>query len=200
MIRVLKDLKSIPASLAVPPSSGPARTTHHARQRIISESRLLFACPFCNQYKGDNFRINGTVANYDPDHLDTINTISIIYDEVEKPDFINPEREDPENLLNFREDGFIDSSDSRCQYTIATCKIDRPNLNDSRKKVWDDFIKDLTSEIFEGTTKEEILSSVSVLIRKFNRDAENASGNEFLAFRRFAIRNWLSSKIKELTT
>ncbi len=259
MIRVLKDLEAIPASLAVPPTTGPARTTHRARERIISESiypqnnkstdnrykiadikealsaiynkkcafceqrveqwhvehyrpksiyywlafswdNLLFACPTCNQYKRDNFRITGIPAIYDPDHLDKINTISTTYDAVEKPDLINPEREDPESLLNFREDGFIDSSDCRCKYTISTCcKIDRPSLNDSRKKIWDDFVKDLRSEILEGATREEILGNVSVLLRKFNRDAQNDTGNEFLAFRRFAIRNWLNSKIKELT-
>ena len=94
--------------------------------------------------------------------MDKINTISTTYDAVEKPDLINPEREDPESLLNFREDGFIDSSDSRCKYTISTCcKIDRPSLNDARKKIWDDFVKDLRSEILEGATREEILGNVS---------------------------------------
>lgn len=68
-----------------------------------------------------------------------------------------------------------------------------------QEKIWDDFVKDLRSEILEGATREEILGNVSVLLRKFNRDAQNDTGNEFLAFRRFAIRNWLNSKIKELT-
>jgi len=164
----------------------------------FSWDNLLYACPNCNGEKNNHFDINGQRVEHPPLDLTGINSISVTHDEVEQRRFINPEFEDPEPLLLFQKDGLVFSLDDNCRYTIEKCGIDRKYLNDNRKGVWDDFINDLKSEVVEGKTKQKIRSDVMVLVRKFRRDAELNPANEFLAFRRYAIKNFLRDTLKEL--
>ena len=92
----------------------------------------------------------------------------------------------------------IESNDRQAAYTIETCKVDREYLNDYRKKIWDDLVKDLESEILDAANANEARNNVMVIVRKFRRDAEQNPKNEFLAFRRFVIQNFLAEKIREV--
>ena len=120
---------------------------------------------------------------------------------------INPELEDVENKLVFDiETGIISSDDRRCGYTIACCKLDRKEANSNRQKVWDDFskkVKTIFYEVsvlkkhhedkkiakndFENKCNERFIK-LKALIGYFKEDTCNPN-NEYLAFRRYIIRN-----------
>ena len=163
-----------------------------------SWDNLLYACPGCNGSKSDNFEIDGQRADQVPADLSLINASSEALANSEQPRFFNPEKDDPSPHLNFQEDGLIHSDHRQLSYTITTCEVDRPYLNDDRKKIWDDFVKDLESEVLEATDRNEAQNNVMVLVRKFRRDAELNPKNQFLAFRRYAIRHFLVAKLQEL--
>lgn len=166
----------------------------------FSWDNLLYACPDCNGAKSNTFDTDGPRTTTAPADLTTINNSSASHDATEVPRFFNPEIEDPEPHIVFQQDGSISSTNPRVDYTIRTCKIDRPYLNDYRKKIWDDFIKDLESEVLDGTSQAEIKASVQALMRKFIRDAMTRPLNEYLAFRRYAVRHFLEDKVKEVLT
>lgn len=164
----------------------------------FSWDNLLYACPDCNGSKSNHFDLDGQrVADVPPD-LTQINLVSRHYDAAEQPRFINPELENPEPLLVFQKDGLVSSDDARMKYTLDTCQVHRKYLNDNRKKIWDDFVNDLKSEVVEGKTKAEIKNDVLVLVRKFRRDAELNAENEFLAFRRYALNNFLADVLRDV--
>ncbi len=162
-------------------------------------SNLLFACFYCNLFKRDRFEIAGNRAVFDPNKINEINTLSASYDVVEQPRLINPEKEDAEGLFAFQKDGLILPSGTRGTYTIETCKIDRNYLNDRRKELWDNFTNDIQSEVLEGKTKEEVAQDIMVLVRKFKRESENTK-LEFLAFRRYALRYFLTDLLCDILT
>lgn len=164
----------------------------------FSWDNLLYACPDCNGSKSNHFDLDGQRETTPPVELLQINSLSETYDATELRKFIHPELEDPEPLLIFQKDGFISSADTRVQYTLDTCQVYRKYLNDYRKKIWDDFINDLKSEVVDGRTKDEIKNDIMVLVRKFKRDAEQVPSNEFLAFRRFALKHFLTDSISEI--
>ncbi|MEZ4962123.1 MAG: retron system putative HNH endonuclease [Saprospiraceae bacterium] len=142
----------------------------------FSWDNLLYACPDCNGSKSNHF------------HLD----------KEKNPLFINPEMEDPSPLITFQKDGLVSSADARMKYTLEKCSVYRKYLNDNRKKIWDDFLNDLESEVVDGKSKHEIQAGVMALVNKFRRDAEQRPRNEFLAFRRYAVKNFLAEAIREI--
>ena len=163
----------------------------------FSWDNLLYACPDCNGSKSNHFDTKKSKVKNPPVDLTQINTLAASYDATEQPKFICPEREDPEPLLVFQRDGLVKSKprNPRCKYTLDTCQIYRPYLNDNRKKILDDFENDVKSEAAEGASKAEIERTVQVIIRKFRRDANNPK-NEYLAFRRYAAQHLLSAILR----
>jgi uncharacterized protein (TIGR02646 family) len=161
----------------------------------FSWDNLLYACPDCNGYKSDSFDLFQNKATI-PSNFNEINTISQTYDAIEEPKLVNPERENVEHLLLFQRDGLIFSENIRVKYTISICKIDRDYLNDYRKKILDDFEKEIQSEMAENQTKIELKLAIDTLIRRFIRKS-TVSNNEFIAFRRFASKNLLDDILKE---
>lgn len=166
----------------------------------FSWDNLLYACPVCNGFKSNFFGIYqfGPRATLPPTFVD-INSLSLIYDAAEQPILVNPEREDIEHLLFFKRDGLISSRNIRVAATILACKINRPYLNDYRKKILDDFENDLRSEAAENQSEEELRIAVKALIARFHR-ASLHSRNEFLAFRRFAVRELIDDILKNVLT
>jgi len=100
--------------------------------------------------------------------------------------------------LVFNKDGSITSPDQRFDYTITTCQIDRQYLRDYRKEVLDDFIADLKEEISLTSDKAEQRIAINAIVRKFIRESQRPT-NEYLAFRKFVIDNWLKQEIKNLS-
>jgi uncharacterized protein (TIGR02646 family) len=166
----------------------------------FSWDNLLSACDDCNQFKGTNFRINGAQATFvvGLNSIKGINTLSNGYDATEQPDLVNPEVTDPTGHLFFDKDGSITSPDPRFDYTITTCQIDRQYLRDYRKEVFDDLIADLKEEITQSSDKAEQRIAIDAIVRKFIRASQKPT-NEYLAFRKFVIDNWLKQEIKNLS-
>ena len=167
----------------------------------FSWDNLLISCATCNIFKGKNFEIEGKTAGFTNtiDTINKINGISAAYDATEKPRMVNPEVTDPEGEIQFSKNGNIVSDNNRFSYTIDKCKIDRKHLNDSRKKLLDDYKKDIVSALYSndeiGAQKIEIDASV----RRFTR-ALLDKDNEYLGFRKYVLSNgWLNDVIKDKT-
>ncbi|WP_107038196.1 retron system putative HNH endonuclease [Brumimicrobium mesophilum] len=159
----------------------------------FSWDNLLISCPKCNENKGKKFDIDGKRIVFDSNenNLTFLNKSSVKYDLIEKPKMINPERVDISNKICFQVSGKIFSSNKNFGYTIESCGIDRKDLNDQRRKIIDDFERDITSIKKEFKKNEDKCKEYETIIRKFIRDSK-CNSNEFLAFRNFAIKNdWL---------
>ena len=155
-----------------------------------SWDNLLAACATCNQHKDNKFEILRTVA-VPPDNLDQIHQLSEVYNEQEGNRLVCPEQEDTESLLVFGKDGSVHSEDERVSYTIDTCKLDRTNLRDRRKKLWDDLEVKLINRLFEHQLGDpEALSKIEGLMEDFAEDADDLD-QEFVAFRRYAVKHFL---------
>lgn len=165
-----------------------------------SWDNLLLACPTCNINKGTHFEISGTFASFTntPENIREINTNRVQWDRIEQPKMINPEVTEPLGSIQFERDGVIKSVDVRFAYTIDKCKIDRNYLNDERRKLLDNFQRDVKSAIIDNESVEEQKTEISGILRKFIRDSKDID-LQFLAFRNYAIsNNWLNDIIKEL--
>jgi len=174
---------------------------HYRPKRIyywlaFSWDNLIVACPDCNTSKGSNFPIQSVAIAGLMNNTD-INTQSHLHDDIEQPFMVNPEVTDPSGYIRFDKDGRIDSDDPRFYYTIRICKIDRLYLNDDRKKILDKFKEHLKAEQRINQDKNKLLNAIDALSRAFIREAENEKST-FLAFRKYAIDNWLRDEIKAI--
>lgn len=163
----------------------------------FSWDNLICACSFCNEFKSTSFRINGAKATLTVNlaSIKNINTHSHTYDASENPDMVNPEVTDPTGQIVFAKDGNISSANPRFDYTITTCRIHRTYLKDNRKKILDDFRRDLKDVFVDNTATADQETAIQTLVKKFIRDAANPE-NEFLAFRNYLLSNWINEEIK----
>ena len=166
----------------------------------FSWDNLILACPTCNQHKGINFEITGisiTFVNTNV-NIQNIHNSSANYDLLEKPKMVNPEINDPSNMIKFHKNGLIESDDERFAYTIETCKINRADLNDQRRTLLNIFKEDIRSVLLENTDPKDQKIGLETIVSKFVRDSLS-SESPFLAFKRFAISSgWLSEIAKEM--
>ncbi len=148
-----------------------------------SWDNLFLCCDRCNGFKNDTFHIDGPQATYHNETGENFHHLEPQYRDSEQPRMINPEQENIENLLDFDRSGTISSQDNRVQYTITTCKIDRPESNYERKRLLDSLRNKISLRRRENK-KDEIVG----LIRDFKHESMD-SENEYLAFRRWVVRN-----------
>jgi len=154
-----------------------------------SWDNLLFACLGCNSHKNNHFDI--LLKRVTKFQLDNIHQLGVKYDIKEQNLFVNPESTpDIETKLVFDKKGNIESGDKAMNYTIKTCQLNRPELADERKKIYDNFVKKLKSRFLLARPKEQMLESVRDLIKDFKDDAQNPK-NEYLAFRKYLINHKL---------
>jgi len=210
MIKVEKDIKNIPASLLqkVPKIDDEVKLElkklynnkccycedanivgeiEHYRPKSRYEwlefdwENLLFACGNCNKNKWASFEISGTMANK--------NDSFEICDQKELPLMVNPEKDLAEQWIVFEKNGNIKSENKRMAYSIETCKLNRQNLNEKRKNIYDKLIRDIEiSLLLYGDAvkiKEEIL-------KRFIEPIKNNKQLSFIAFRKYIIDNWLN--------
>ena len=162
----------------------------------FSWDNLLFACSTCNTHKLNHFETLQNKATYQTQDLDNIHELAEKYNTQENCQFIHPELEDAEPYLIFEKNGKISSNHRKVKYTLTTCKLDRRELNDERKRIWDDLVKKVNDRLLkrdfekDEEKKKEILIAIRTLLENFKEDAQNPD-NEFLAFRRFCVKNFL---------
>ncbi|MDC5006486.1 TIGR02646 family protein [Acinetobacter baumannii] len=161
-----------------------------------SWDNLIIACQKCNEHKNNLFDIDSQRAKFRKriNKLNDINKISIRYDRYERPKLINLEIFDPYLYLTFSRNGMISSNNANVNYTIELCKINRKWLNDARRKIIEDFAKNLEVEITLHNSIEEQYMAAKVLVRNFIQDSKNKR-NQYLAFRKFHIDNKILEEI-----
>lgn len=167
----------------------------------FSWDNLLLACPKCNEYKGDSFPVlRGRVA-YDSsrDEISQIHQLGALYDNIEMPLVVNPERALPTeiNSIFFNREGQIFSNNTRMQQTITTCKLDRKALCESRKKVWDDLCNEIKLAVaLAGKNKEVFRVRLSQVLASFVLRSNDPKSN-YTSFRQFILKHkeWISEWI-----
>lgn len=161
-----------------------------------SWDNLLLACPTCNGYKKDHFKVRETRVEYQENDLGEIHTLADRYNELEQNQLVHPEKESVEALLTFTEDGSIQSEDEKANTTIFICRLDRKSLKDERKKLLDDVQNKIKSRFLEHRAGNlEAMSKIKGLIEDFAKDSKNPQYT-YLAFRKYAT-NYLLPKIPE---
>lgn len=165
-----------------------------------SWDNLICSCPTCNQFKTNDFAIKGKKAT-PPKITDDLSDINIWssqkYDRQEKPMLLNPERDNLNDVFLFDMEGHIRSNNnSRADYTIEICHLDRKELVDERRKIVDDFRKAIVAEMSCLSTEDEFICAVEVLTRDFLRNSEDIT-NTFTAYRKAAV-EWLGDIINEI--
>lgn len=163
-----------------------------------SWDNLLLACPVCNNAKTNFFETLENKAEFSDEDLQNIHHLSERYNQEEKNLFVHPEFQDAEPLLIFKKNGEILSKNDHVKYTIEKCKINRDYLNDRRAKILYDLKDKIIRRfyLYKKNKKRDDLIKIKALIENFIEDAYN-NDNEFLAFRRYAVKNFLN-ELKEI--
>lgn len=155
-----------------------------------SWDNLLISCSTCNTKKGKKFEISGFKVTFRNKlkRIFEINNLSKKYDDVEHPKLVNPEVFDAYPFLIFDNLGRISSININVNYTIDTCKLDRIELRDKRKKIINDFEEAVKAEIALHDDPKDQYKATQVLFRDFVKKSKNKN-EEFLAFRKYHIEN-----------
>jgi uncharacterized protein (TIGR02646 family) len=157
----------------------------------FSWDNLLLSCPTCNQHKDTNFACTFGQTSLQSGDAANIHELARVYEKREGNHLMHPEFEDAEPLLVFDKDGAIRSDDARAHYTITTCKLDREYLREVGQTILDEFEKNKTEfwYLFKLTKQDKYMIELQRLIQGFEKKANNPK-TEFIAFRRYALRNW----------
>ena len=176
----------------------------------LSWDNLLLSCPTCNGKKSNKFkirrnRVTTLLLSEAGNQWENIHNLSRQYDDIEEPLLLNPERSELENQLIFDKNGDVKSEKPEGKYTIETCDLKRTYLVDERRKIIDDFVKEVKSvcvehiEVFDGGKRyketERMRIEMMVLMRSFiskSRDMDNP----FIGFRKQAI-DWLDGIVAD---
>ena len=165
-----------------------------------SWDNLMYSCPTCNQFKGTTFDIKGKkiLPPKVSDDLSEINTLSSKrYDQQEKPMLLNPERDDLKDVFIFDMQGHIKgNNNSRADYTIEKCHLDRVFLVDERRKIINDFRNLLNAEYLKPDSKDAQKEMLSVLVGSFVESAKDET-NTFTAYRKAAVA-WIDDIVKDI--
>lgn len=165
-----------------------------------SWDNLLYSCPNCNQFKGTNFDVLGQVIG-PPQITDDLSDINVWssqrYDSQEKPKLLNPERDELNGRFLFDIQGNVKgNNDSRADYTIETCRLNRDFLVDERRRIIEVFRDEVRAELLNSSGKDGYKASVASLVRAFVRRSTDEA-NTFTAFRK-AAGAWLDDIVKAI--
>lgn len=161
----------------------------------ISWDNLLQVCGRCNSFKGNCFDILGTRAVYRSEILADLHNKSPEYQELEEPLFINPEQEDPKDLLLFNRNGSILSANRRMRYTIRICNLNRKELLEKRLIVLKD-LQDDFNQHFASFTRYATQGTLDSRLEYYRKTVENIVAeainpkSEFMAWKRYLIERY----------
>lgn len=171
----------------------------------FSWDNLLISCSQCNIHKSNYFAIQNAQVSFtnSANDIELINTLSSSYDAIEKPLLLNPETVSQMVLdeIKFDKNGFMLSLNNQVNYTIMRCNLNRKDLCEKRKAVWDELLMQLADCVLGS--KGDIAAeqhALFVVINSFKRMANDVK-NEFIAFRKFVLRSgWIENEIRTLHT
>ena len=138
-------------------------------------SNLLYVCPQCNRFKGSWFPLEEGARRADPETYGEDL-------EAENPLLLNPFFDDPEEHLDFVDDGSIRPRSERGQVTIEILRLDREELGSARRQSLQDF-RARYLELGAAPRPDLVRELVAVL--------NLASDAEYLAAKRQALFAWL---------
>ena len=117
----------------------------------------------------------------------------------EKPMLINPEKitEDESAAFVYEKDGHVHSDNPRVDYTIKTCDLDRDNLVEERKAIWDKFVNSINARKWKHRYDMEALKvSLYDAIEDFIAEAKD-DNIPLISFRRYVIKSeWINELLK----
>ncbi len=151
-----------------------------------SWDNLLLSCGECNSAKGNKFPIANSQVNYNAESFEMVQNLCDVYDQIEKPQTINPEKEDILDLLTFDTNGKISSNDTRVENTISICNLNRDPLSKLREEILVDFCDEMEAHYQYYILKNDVsrfIPTVQQFIKNCNVD------NKFYAFRYFILNN-----------
>lgn len=151
-----------------------------------SWDNLLLSCGECNNPKDNNFPIKGTKVRYNNETFEMVQGLGKVYDEQEKPQIINPEKEDIMDKICFDNKGKIFSDDERVQKTIDVCKIDRDELSQLRNEILVNFRQEMEAHYQYYILKKDTSRFVPTL-EQFIKNCKKE--NSFFAFRNYILEN-----------
>ncbi len=158
-----------------------------------SWDNLLYSCKQCNVNKSNKFELaeKGKQVTYNIKDLEHIHNLANEYSKTEKNLFIHPEIDNVVDYFLFSQKGKIKAKNTRAEYTITELKLNREYLVTYRKKILDDYKKDISRRYFEfranKKTKEELISSIKDRTNDFRKTKDDVK-NDFLAFRQNCIK------------
>jgi len=139
---------------------------------------LLLSCQRCNTIKGQEFKINKTKLNYKQQSLNDLHDKISDFNEIEKPELLNPEIEtDFDNHFTFNIKAEIIPKSERMRYTIEACDLNRTELLVNRLEIWNEikFINTLSES--KNEAKQNI---IKYLKTKLNNNFEYLAWKKFL--------------------
>ena len=167
-----------------------------------SWDNLLLCCTSCNSSKSIKFKIKNKQAKYDNQKFEDIHNLRDVYDKIEEPFLINPEKDDVFNEVRYDINAKISSyNNSRLKYTIEdSCKLNRKELQQKRLIIITDFIfsfegyflifiknrnrnRNKNIEIEIEIETEIFKPTIDLFVEKCNIT------EEFYSFRKFIIEN-----------
>jgi len=195
MIKINKNFENIPKSL----KNNPPKIDQEVRNQLANEQ--FNKCCYC-----EDGNIKGTVEHFKPKskfpelEFDWENLLWACGDcnnlknnkfDVDKP-IINPLNEEAAIYLKFDIEGKIFSDNIEMSETIKTCDLSRKNLNDKRKEIFDDLIRNLNL-LKEINKKSEL---ISFYYNSFVKPILENKNLNFIAFRTFIVENYTSEILK----
>jgi hypothetical protein len=153
-------------------------------------TNLVPACQKCNGIKSSYFPIKGKRVDRPPLKGRELDSDACKADSKkhcdEKPLLLHPEVDQPEKHLVFLEDGRIEGLTPRGNVTIKICKLDRETLNFARKKLAEDFYRDIKNVLhaflFEGASRETFLYKLDEIFKKIQQAQKTGSEYSRLAW------------------
>jgi len=156
-----------------------------------SWDNLVLSCPKCNFSKGTKFPIQNLKVNKSLSFEKRIDNCSKIYNRIEKSLLLNPKLiTKPEFNFEFNNKGEILGITLEGKTTIDICKLNRKHLNDKRLKILNELQKTLNENILLENFK-----NVQFIIEKFILTIKNSKVYEFIAYRKYILKNYLKSMI-----
>jgi uncharacterized protein (TIGR02646 family) len=159
----------------------PKHIEHYRPKNIYywlaySWDNLLLSCGSCNSKKSNNFKTNNSAVVYTNESFETIDDLGNIYDEMEEPFVVNPEKEDVLELILYRKNAEVFSNDVRVSHTIeSACGLNRKELLEKREEIINDFIFKIEEHYTLFQKYQDItrfLPEVRAFILKVSRESE----------------------------
>ncbi len=149
-----------------------------------SWDNLLISCPLCNYKKSNKFPTRNSKVAYSEAFTKRNHSCGKIYDRIEKPLILNPEREiNFERHFEYTINGEVIGKTPEGLETISVCDLNREHLIIARKQE----IEQLKDKI-KGTN--DVKKVISDFIQTIRRPTPSIN-NQFIAYRKYILKYFL---------